>query len=147
VVEKVKKHTRSSAEDRRRFVDELVTWREMACHFVWWNREGYDRWEGAVPRWARETLLEGWRQAGGGREEEGEGAGGASGGSGASVLARDGGGGGGGGGRGAGGGGGRTHAYSLEELEEGRTHDVLWNAAQMEMRVTGYMHNYLRMFW
>ncbi|KQP59199.1 deoxyribodipyrimidine photo-lyase [Methylobacterium sp. Leaf108] len=41
----------------------------------------------------------------------------------------------------------RPYAYSDEDLAEGRTHDVHWNAAQAEMRVTGYMHNHLRMYW
>jgi len=41
----------------------------------------------------------------------------------------------------------REHVYSLEELECARTHDDWWNAAQREMRYTGYMHNYMRMYW
>ncbi len=41
----------------------------------------------------------------------------------------------------------RPHLYSLEELERGRTHDALWNAAQAEIVRTGRMHNYLRMLW
>ncbi len=41
----------------------------------------------------------------------------------------------------------RDPLYSRAELEEARTHDVYWNAAQMEMVVTGYMHNYMRMYW
>ncbi|WP_132255773.1 deoxyribodipyrimidine photo-lyase [Methylobacterium segetis] len=41
----------------------------------------------------------------------------------------------------------RPRTYTEEELAEGRTHDVYWNAAQAEMRVTGYMHNHLRMYW
>lgn len=41
----------------------------------------------------------------------------------------------------------RGALYSLEELEAGRTHDPLWNAAQREMVVTGEMHNYVRMLW
>lgn len=28
-----------------------------------------------------------------------------------------------------------------------RTHDPLWNASQLEMVATGYMHNYMRMLW
>jgi hypothetical protein len=36
---------------------------------------------------------------------------------------------------------------SLDELENGETHDELWNAAQREMVVTGEMHNYVRMLW
>jgi deoxyribodipyrimidine photo-lyase len=41
----------------------------------------------------------------------------------------------------------RQFTYSLEELENGETHDELWNAAQREMVVTGEMHNYMRMLW
>jgi deoxyribodipyrimidine photo-lyase len=41
----------------------------------------------------------------------------------------------------------RQFLYSLEELENGKTHDELWNAAQREMVVTGEMHNYVRMLW
>ncbi len=41
----------------------------------------------------------------------------------------------------------REFIYTLEELENGRTHDELWNAAQREMTVTGEMHNYVRMLW
>jgi deoxyribodipyrimidine photo-lyase len=41
----------------------------------------------------------------------------------------------------------RPHLYSRAELEAGATHDPYWNAAMREMRVTGYMHNYMRMYW
>ncbi len=41
----------------------------------------------------------------------------------------------------------RQFAYSLEQLENGETHDELWNAAQREMTATGEMHNYVRMLW
>jgi len=41
----------------------------------------------------------------------------------------------------------RTVIYSDEELERGMTHDPLWNAAQKQMVLTGWMHNYLRMYW
>ena len=37
--------------------------------------------------------------------------------------------------------------YNTKELENASTHDPLWNAAQMEMSKTGYMHGYLRMYW
>jgi deoxyribodipyrimidine photo-lyase len=37
--------------------------------------------------------------------------------------------------------------YTERELEEARTHDPLWNAAQQQMVVTGWMHNYMRMYW
>jgi deoxyribodipyrimidine photo-lyase len=41
----------------------------------------------------------------------------------------------------------RPHTYSEAELEAGETHDPYWNAAMTEMRATGYMHNYMRMYW
>jgi deoxyribodipyrimidine photo-lyase len=41
----------------------------------------------------------------------------------------------------------RPPRYPGGELERGRTHDPLWNAAQREMVVTGRMHGYLRMYW
>ena len=41
----------------------------------------------------------------------------------------------------------RPYLYSLEEFEQGRTHDPLWNAAQIEMTATGKMHGYMRMYW
>ncbi len=41
----------------------------------------------------------------------------------------------------------REHVYSRAELVEGGTHDPYWNAAMKEMRETGYMHNYMRMYW
>ena len=41
----------------------------------------------------------------------------------------------------------REHLYSREELEDAETHDPYWNAAMREMRHTGYMHNYMRMYW
>lgn len=41
----------------------------------------------------------------------------------------------------------REYVYTLRELEEGRTHDDLWNAAQLAMVRQGTMHGYLRMYW
>ena len=41
----------------------------------------------------------------------------------------------------------REYLYSLEQFEDGKTHDDLWNAAQMEMVHKGKMHGYLRMYW
>lgn len=37
--------------------------------------------------------------------------------------------------------------HSLEEMENCQTKDPLWNAATKQMIETGYMHNYLRMYW
>jgi deoxyribodipyrimidine photo-lyase len=41
----------------------------------------------------------------------------------------------------------REYTYSLEQFEAGKTHDDLWNAAQLEMVKTGKMHGYMRMYW
>jgi len=41
----------------------------------------------------------------------------------------------------------RPEKYSLKELEEAKTTDAYWNAAQLEMTRTGFMHNYMRMYW
>lgn len=41
----------------------------------------------------------------------------------------------------------RPALYTLEELEEGRTDDPLWNAAQRELRRAGKIHGYMRMYW
>jgi deoxyribodipyrimidine photo-lyase len=37
--------------------------------------------------------------------------------------------------------------YSESQLERAQTHDPLWNACQQQMVVTGWMHNYMRMYW
>jgi deoxyribodipyrimidine photo-lyase len=41
----------------------------------------------------------------------------------------------------------RKYLYSLRELDNGMTHDDLWNAAQLEMVKSGKMHGYMRMYW
>ncbi|MGO2117356.1 MAG: deoxyribodipyrimidine photo-lyase [Fusobacterium sp.] len=41
----------------------------------------------------------------------------------------------------------REYLYSLEDLENFKTHDIYWNAAQREMFCTGFMNNYMRMYW
>ena len=41
----------------------------------------------------------------------------------------------------------REYIYSLEKFEQAKTHEELWNAAQMEMVTTGKMHGYMRMYW
>jgi deoxyribodipyrimidine photo-lyase len=37
--------------------------------------------------------------------------------------------------------------HSLQQLERGKTTDELWNAAQLEMVETGWMHGTMRMYW
>jgi deoxyribodipyrimidine photo-lyase len=41
----------------------------------------------------------------------------------------------------------RPYLYSYEQLACAGTHDPYWNAAARQMRVTGFMHNYMRMYW
>jgi deoxyribodipyrimidine photo-lyase len=41
----------------------------------------------------------------------------------------------------------RPHRYALRQLERAETADDLWNAAQRQMVTTGWMHNYMRMYW
>jgi deoxyribodipyrimidine photo-lyase len=41
----------------------------------------------------------------------------------------------------------RGYLYSLSQLENAETHDPYWNAAMREMVCTGFMHNYMRMYW
>jgi deoxyribodipyrimidine photo-lyase len=41
----------------------------------------------------------------------------------------------------------RPIVYSDGQLENAETHDPLWNAAQKQMTLSGWMHNYLRMYW
>lgn len=41
----------------------------------------------------------------------------------------------------------RDRIYTIEQLENFKTHDEIWNAAQRELVETGGMHNYVRMLW
>jgi len=41
----------------------------------------------------------------------------------------------------------RPHHYTRAQLEAADTHDPYWNAAMRQMVHTGYMHNYMRMYW
>ncbi|HOW43390.1 MAG TPA: deoxyribodipyrimidine photo-lyase [Candidatus Omnitrophota bacterium] len=41
----------------------------------------------------------------------------------------------------------REYLYTQEQFDQARTHDPLWNACQRQMRLTGKMHGYLRMYW
>lgn len=41
----------------------------------------------------------------------------------------------------------RDYLYSKEEFELAKTHDDLWNAAQLQMVKLGKMHGYMRMYW
>ena len=41
----------------------------------------------------------------------------------------------------------RDWLYTLQQLEQARTHDDLWNAAQLQLVHEGQMHGFLRMYW
>ena len=41
----------------------------------------------------------------------------------------------------------REYTYTRRQLENADTHDQYWNAAMREMKVSGFMHNYMRMYW
>jgi deoxyribodipyrimidine photo-lyase len=41
----------------------------------------------------------------------------------------------------------RRRRYTLQQLERAETGDDLWNAAERQMAETGWMHNYMRMYW
>ncbi len=41
----------------------------------------------------------------------------------------------------------RQWLYSRRQLENANTHDDYWNASMREMKATGFMHNYMRMYW
>ncbi|XP_044074459.1 CPD photolyase isoform X2 [Siniperca chuatsi] len=41
----------------------------------------------------------------------------------------------------------RPYLYTREQLEKAKTHDKLWNAAQLQMVTEGKMHGFLRMYW
>ena len=41
----------------------------------------------------------------------------------------------------------RSAVYDEATLEAAATHDDYWNAAMTEMKITGSMHNYMRMYW
>lgn len=41
----------------------------------------------------------------------------------------------------------RQYLYTKEQLENAKTHDQLWNAAQRQLVSEGKMHGFLRMYW
>ncbi len=41
----------------------------------------------------------------------------------------------------------REYTYGLEQWDKGETHDRGWNAAQIQLRQTGVMAGYMRMYW
>ena len=96
------RQSKAPEEAKEKYLDELITWRELAANFVTYCPV-YDSIECAEP-WAHRTLA---------------------------AHATD----------------PRPILYTRKELEEARTHDALWNAAQLQMLHTGWMHNYMRMYW
>lgn len=89
-------------EDKDSFVDELLTWRELAINFVTYNPV-YDSFESGE-NWAHQSLAEHARDP-------------------------------------------REVLYTRQTLESAGTYDPLWNAAQKQMVNSGWMHNYMRMYW
>jgi deoxyribodipyrimidine photo-lyase len=96
------KKAEAPAEDKEAFLDQLITWRELAVNLVRFN-PNYDNFECGEP-WAHRTLAKHAKDE-------------------------------------------RPVVYSEEQLEQAETYDSLWNAAQMQMVNTGWMHNYMRMYW
>jgi len=88
--------------DKEAFLNQIITWRELAVNLVRFNPD-YDNFE-CGESWAHRTL--------------------------AKHAADP-----------------RPVLYSEQQLEQAETHDPLWNAAQMQMVTTGWMHNYVRMYW
>lgn len=41
----------------------------------------------------------------------------------------------------------RDYVYTKKQWEDAQTHDPAWNAAQNQLRKTGKMHGYMRMYW
>jgi deoxyribodipyrimidine photo-lyase len=41
----------------------------------------------------------------------------------------------------------REHSYTRDQWEHAKTHDQSWNAAQNQLRKTGKIHGYMRMYW
>ena len=41
----------------------------------------------------------------------------------------------------------RDHLCTRAESERAETHDPCWNAATIQLRKTGYLHNCMRMCW
>lgn len=41
----------------------------------------------------------------------------------------------------------REYLYSKVDLENAKTHDELWNAAQIQLKTEGKIHGFMRMYW
>jgi len=88
--------------DKEAFLNQVITWRELAINFVRFN-PNYDNFE-CGEAWAHRTLAKHSKDH-------------------------------------------RPSLYTEQELEGAETDDQLWNAAQSQMASTGWMHNYMRMYW
>ncbi|HTS03981.1 MAG TPA: deoxyribodipyrimidine photo-lyase [Candidatus Eisenbacteria bacterium] len=88
--------------DKETFLDQVITWRELAVNFVRFDLD-YDNFE-CGETWAHRTLAKHSKDH-------------------------------------------RPTLYTQDELENAKTHDQLWNAAQLQMVNSGWMHNYMRMYW
>ena len=42
---------------------------------------------------------------------------------------------------------GSTYLYTRQRLEEGKTHEDLWNAAKLQLVKEVKLHGFLRMYW
>ncbi len=96
------KRAEAPEADKGAFLDQMITWRELAVNMVHFN-PNYDNFESGEA-WAHRTLAQHAKDV-------------------------------------------RPVLYSEQQLENAETHDLLWNAAQTQMLKTGWMHNYLRMYW
>lgn len=94
--------TDAPSADKEAFLNQIITWRELAVNLVRFN-PNYDNFECGEP-WAHRTLARHAKDP-------------------------------------------RPVLYTEQQLENAETHDSLWNAAQMQMVSTGWMHNYVRMYW
>ena len=88
-------------KDAESFLDELVTWRELAYNTAF-HLPDHDRYE-TLPAWALATLE---KHAGDDRD-----------------------------------------LLTLQQIEDARSYDDVWNATQVQLRREGRIHNYLRMIW
>ena len=41
----------------------------------------------------------------------------------------------------------REYLYTQAELDDCKTHDELWNSAQIQLKTEGKMHGFMRMYW
>lgn len=41
----------------------------------------------------------------------------------------------------------RNWLYTVKQLADAKTHDDLWNSAQIQLNTEGKMHGFLRMYW